>query len=223
MKCPHLAVTIHSEISAKTLTEAANSKRQPVSWQAKHSICPHCKQLVIWLACIEVKVIQGSHRVQGDLLFEFLAWPQSSTRPVPKEVPEGIRRNFAEAVQVLTLSPQSSAALTRRLLQEILRDYANTTKRDLFDQIQEVLDSGHLPSSLADQLHAVRAIGNFAAHPLKSQNTGQIVPVEPNEAEWNLDVLEDVFDFYFVKPAKAQARIAALNAKLAEVGKLQLP
>jgi hypothetical protein len=149
----------------------------------------------------------------------FMSWPQSSERPVATEVPDDIRRDFIEAVRVLPISAQSSAALTRRTLQQILRDYAETTKKDLYDQIQEVLDSGNLPSSLAKQLHAVRVIGNFAAHPLKSQNTGLILPVEPNEAEWNLDVLEDVFDHYFVKPAQTNARLANLNEKLAEAGK----
>ena len=43
--------------------------------------------------------------------------------------------------------------------------------------------------------------------------------VEPGEAEWNLDVLEALFDFYFVQPSILQAKLAALNAKLKEAGK----
>ena len=53
--------------------------------------------------------------------------------------------------------------------------------------------------------------------------TGQIVDVEPGEAEWNLDVLESMFDFYYVEPARIQSRKAALNAKLASAGKPQIP
>jgi len=68
-------------------------------------------------------------------------------------------------------------------------------------------------------LDAVRNIGNFAAHPMKSQSTGEIVPVEPGEAEWNLDVLESLFDFHFVAPAKTKARKDALNKKLKDAGK----
>lgn len=36
---------------------------------------------------------------------------------------------------------------------------------------------------------------------MKSQKTGQIVDVEPGEAEWTLDVLDALFDFYLVQPA----------------------
>jgi hypothetical protein len=49
---------------------------------------------------------------------------------------------------------------------------------------------------------------------MKDTNTGAILPVEPHEAEWNLDVLDGLFDFYYVAPAKAAAKRAALNAKL---------
>jgi hypothetical protein len=33
-------------------------------------------------------------------------------------------------------------------------------------------------------LDAIRTIGNFAAHPIKSTSSGEIVDVEPGEAEW---------------------------------------
>ena len=65
----------------------------------------------------------------------------------------------------------------------------------------------------------MRAIGNFGAHPIKSKHTGEVMPVAPGEAEWNLDVLEALFDFYFVQPALLAAKKAALDKKLAEAGK----
>ena len=76
-----------------------------------------------------------------------------------------------------------------------------------------------LPSDLAANVDAVRHVGNFAAHPMKSQHTGDIVDVEEGEAEWLLDVLEGLFDFYYVAPAQAASKRAALNAKLASLGK----
>lgn len=101
----------------------------------------------------------------------------------------------------------------------MLRDEAKVKHQDLFNEIQELLDRGTLPSHIADSVDAVRNIGNFAAHPIKSQSSGEIVPVEPGEAEWNLDVLESLFDFYFVSPARTKARKDALNKKLSDAGK----
>jgi hypothetical protein len=76
---------------------------------------------------------------------------------------------------------------------------------------------------LSHQLDAIRNVGNFAAHPQKSQSTGEILPVEPHEAEWGLDLLEELFDHYFVKPKRAQERKDALNKKLAAAGKPVIP
>ena len=43
--------------------------------------------------------------------------------------------------------------------------------------------------------------------------------VEPGEAEWNLDVLEALFDSYFVQPETLKTKRASLNKKLREAGK----
>ena len=92
-------------------------------------------------------------------------------------------------------------------------------KGDLTNEIQQIIDSKSLPSHLAESIDAIRNIGNFAAHPLKSTSTGQIVEVEVGEAEWLLDVIEALFDFYFVQPAILKAKREALNLKLSEIGK----
>ena len=66
---------------------------------------------------------------------------------------------------------------------------------------------------------AVRNIGNFAAHPQKSQSSGEIIDVEPGEAEWNLEVLDMLFDHFYTKPELAKKRRAILDAKLKDIGK----
>ena len=39
------------------------------------------------------------------------------------------------------------------------------------------------------------------------------MPVEPGEAEWCLEVIEMLFDFYFVRPADIQKRQRAWEQK----------
>ena len=149
--------------------------------------------------------------------------PGPMSRPVVAEVPEPYRGDFEEACEVLPISPKASAAISRRSLQAILKGEAHTKKKDLYDQIEEIIAAKTLPSHIVDGLHVVRNIGNFAAHTMKSTATGEIVEVEPGEAEWNLDILESLFDFYFVEPAKTAQRKAALNAKLKAAGKPEIP
>jgi len=150
-----------------------------------------------------------------------MAYPKGIARqPLPPEVDDKeVIGNYNESCLVLSDSPKASAALSRRCLQHILREKAKVKKSDLNSEIQEVLDSGKLPSTIADNLDAVRNIGNFAAHPVKSTRSLEIVDVEPHEAEWNLEVLEQLIDFYYIKPALAFKKREELNAKLAEAGK----
>ena len=144
---------------------------------------------------------------------------QLGRSPISPHVPPRIAEDYKEACLVASDSPKASAALSRRILQTILRETAKVKPGDLADEIQQLLDSGKLPSHLAESIDGVRHIGNFAAHPSKSKSTGEIVDVEPGEAEWLLDTLESLFDFYFVQPAKTAEKRAKLNEKLSELGK----
>lgn len=150
----------------------------------------------------------------------YLARPKSASRtPPPKEVPKEFSEDYIEASMVLADSAKASAALSRRCLQHLLREKAGVKPGNLTNEIQEAIDSGQLPSFICDAIDAVRNIGNFAAHPTKSQSSGEVVPVEQGEAEWNLDVLDSLSDFYFVQPEQIKKRRDALNKKLAEAGK----
>jgi hypothetical protein len=57
-------------------------------------------------------------------------------------------------------------------------------------------------------------------HPNEDKATLEIIDIEPHEAEWCLETIEELFEHFYVGPAVAAARKAALNAKLASGGKL---
>ena len=214
MVCPHCLVSIHEDFFAQAI-QRPSYMRDNVNYQnavygkIDHQQCPACHELIVKLDIPKVA--------------SFIAFPKGSTRPIHPDVTDPYRSDFREAALVLTDSPKASAALSRRCLQAILRDKAQTGKKDLNDQIEEVIASGKLPTHIVEGLHAVRNIGNFAAHVTKSTSTGTIIDVEPGEAEWNLEVLEALFDFYFVQPALTAKRRAELNAKLRAAGKPELP
>jgi hypothetical protein len=220
MKCPHCNTGIAEAFSSVTITDHPQVKKEGAEvapralWSAAHMRCPECYEAIIFLNRIITSY--GHH-------LAVLVYPSGKVRPVPVEVVDPYKQDFVEACKVLGDSPKASAALSRRCLQAILRDKAGTKSKDLYDQIEEVINSGKLPSHISEDLHAIRVVGNFAAHLTKSTSTGEIIDVEPGEAEWNLDVLELLFDFYFVQPAISARRKADLNAKLKAAGKPELP
>ncbi len=181
-------------------------------WKIRICTCPSCNKFIIEL--------EKYHTNLNVYTTKSLIRPKSITRaPLDQSVDPKFAEEYQEACIVLSDSPKASAALSRRCLQHLLREKESVTKGNLYDEIQEVLDKKNLPGHLAEGLNAVRIIGNFAAHPIKSDSTGEIVDVEPGEAEWNLDILEGLFDFYFVQPKILQTKRDALNEKLGDVGK----
>jgi Domain of unknown function (DUF4145) len=219
MKCPHCNTGIAEAwalvIAANYPQAATTAGNMPAfRWDIYHQRCPECLDVIIKLVRVQMT---------GVTPLSFMVYPTSRSRPIPTEVVEPYRQDFVEACKVLQDSPKASAALSRRNLQAILRDKAGTKSKDLFDQIEEVIKAGKVPSYISEGLHGVRVIGNFAAHPLKGTNTGEIIEVEDNEAEWNLEILERLFDFYFVQPTIAAKRKEEINKKLKEAGKPEIP
>ena len=220
MKCPHCNFGIYegfveSRIIQRPMetSEDGTFLAHAVAWNVAYQRCPVCHECIILL-----KRVTPSHQ-----LLSFMAYPSSSSRPIPPQVVDPYRQDFSEACKVLACSPKASAALSRRCLQTMLRDKAGTTSKDLTDQIEEVINARKVPAHIAEDLQTMRSIGNFAAYPMKRTTAGVITDVEPGEAEWNLDVLESLFDFFFVQPAAAAKRKANLNKKLKDAGKRELP
>ena len=216
MKCPHCRTDFHDE--AHTIGMGTDAED---SWAIERRVSSACKKIILEFGRVSQQFSAlaskyGGGRVHGGYLFR----PKVAGRgPCPPEVPPPLAQDYTEATLVLADSPKASAALSRRCLQSVLREAAKVKHESLAGEIQQVLDAGHLPSHLAEAVDAIRNIGNFAAHPIKSEHTGEIVAVEPAEAEWNLDVLESLFDFFYVQPALTAAKRARLDAKLGASGK----
>jgi hypothetical protein len=173
------------------------------------SKCPACHRLV---------VLMNANDPETNQYKEIMAWPLGTKRPpVPPEVPQPIREDYLESARVLPFSAKASAALSRRCLQHVLIDAGKTKAGKLEKQIDEVLPN--LPGDIGSNLDYARRIGNFGAHPEKSDITGMIVEVEPGEAEWNLDVLDGLFDHYYARPAREKKKREEFDKKLKQMGK----
>ncbi len=217
MKCPHCLENFHENW---TVLRPTGISDRDAFWTVQYTECPACKRNTFQLL---------QNPKSTSIVNKIMVHPKSFSRsPLSDDVPEKFAEDYKEACLVLADSPKASAALSRRCLQYILREKAEIKKKgktmrikkgNLADEIQQVIDYGSLPTYLSKSLDAVRNIGNFAAHPIKSKSSGEIVKVESGEAEWNLDVLESLFDFYFVQPKILKDRREKLNEKLQESGK----
>ena len=226
MKCAYCQLDFHPQ-TLDTQIGFANSVRLPRP-DAKSDGQVYAKfETIVCSACKGGHVYFKMYRIAEGFFFEDLehrlVYPRGNAAFRPqKEVPTNISIDFLEAGEVLAISPKASAALARRCLQAVLAAHGYNNK-DLVKQVEAVLhesdSSKVLPLAIRDNLDAIRNFGNFSAHPITDKTTLQIVDVEEGEAEWCLEILLDLFEHYYVNPARAAEKRAALSSKLSAAGK----
>jgi hypothetical protein len=221
MRCPNCGLGINFEEQEEytALYSYDDPEKAGLGYELVHGHCPDCGKLIVILK-------EGKHKrseygsslseiTKEEVIFPKVILPKK----LESEIPQNYRDDYMEAYAVLPVSPKASAAISRRLLQHILREEYKIKKGSLDKEIEEFIHLGNVPSHIGEAVDAVRNVGNFAAHPLKDTSTGVVVDVEPGEAEWLLEVIDALFDFTFVQPRKLQERKSRLNAKLAAMGK----
>ena len=172
--------------------------------------CPNCTRTVF--AQVTYREDSGESQLVA-------IYPNKNIKESLNDVPEQIYKDYSEARLILGLSPKASAAICRRLLQTILQDKFQIHERNLVTEIQEFVERSDVPSYLTDAVDAVRQVGNLAAHPSKNQQTGEVVEVEPGEAEWLIEVVASLLDFAYTQPIKLKKRKEELDKKLAAARK----
>ena len=214
--CPHCRVGLNWKAAGgeeKSLGSDADG-----SWTLRKAICPACNRMILYL--INKRTSGGGFESSPSQKTEVkLVHPRTLGYYCPPNVPEEIEQDFREAWLVLNDSPKASAALSRRCLQNILQELAGIKSGNLAAQIEEAIEGGTLPPNITRELHAIRNIGMFAAHPKKSQVTGEIVPVEPRDAQWCLSIVSQILYYFCVALPASEKRVDELNQKLKDVGK----
>lgn len=219
MLCPHCSTAV--KYDHKVTDSFFKSHNPHEDLRLVYSLCPQCQNLVIFLQKGNASD-SFPYGEEFDSTSEELIYPNKSKNIFSNDIPKIFLEDYDEALNILPISPKSSAALTRRLLQSIIREKYNIKEKDLYHEIEKFINLPGIPSHLSEAVDAIRHIGNIAAHPTKNITTGEIVPVEIGEAEWLIEVIEALFDFCFIQPKKLEKRKNELNKKLKSVGKQQM-
>jgi hypothetical protein len=139
-------------------------------------------------------------------------------RPVSPLVPKDMARDFAEAVSILDLSHRMSAVLARRVLADLLEKYAGLDQFSLTTRIEKFTADTSRPRELRENLHHLREIADFSAH---TQTDDQLEPLEIDraEADWTLDMVERLFDYFIVGPDIDRKLREGMDAKVEAAGR----
>lgn len=221
MRCPSCKREFHLQPDAsQNYWVADEDESAKDAFGISVQLCPSCHEmLVIYRSGIGRQHVSGGNLYFDEVNQSRVIYPEEQTFTVSGSVPQSYRNELEEAQAALDYSAKASAALSRRLLQRIFREALDIKKRDLSLEIDSFIESSNAPTYLTDAVDAVRQIGNFASHPIKYTNTGEIVDVAEGEAEWLIEVLVSLCDFVFVQPEKLKKRREELNEKLSALGK----
>lgn len=218
-RCPHCMVTVRFQVLQQRSKQLSVSIeiRKPAPFRFDNNPteparsfyfyrCPNCYDVVVWMAtwrtCMADRSLDRVYPIRSD---HGLA---------PDGTPRHIAKGYEEAARVLPLSPSAAAALARRSLQMILRDVFHVPHGSLKSEIEAAKD--RLPSWAIEGLDNLRVLGNFALHPSKDNLTGDVVEIEPNEAELTVSLVEGLLQNQFSGHAAAVTLAAILSAKKSE-------
>lgn len=179
-----------------------------------------CTKLSLTVSLWEVQRVKDQDHFKKCLETWHLL-PPSSAKPQPDYIPAPIREDYEQACRIRDLSPKASATLARRCLQGVIRDFCGITKGTLDAEIRFLrnqIDEGRAPPGVTaesvDAIDHVRSIGNIGAHMEKDINL--IVDVDPDEAQALIDIIELLFEEWYVARMQRQARLARVEAMTAE-------
>lgn len=180
---------------------------------------PKCKQIVV--QAYEQNVFWSGGMGTGPSQTWFAVPRQASGRqvhPAALASDKDLAELYSEASLILDISPRASAVLSRRVLADLLKKYAGRNEHLLADRIDGFNKDSTHPSGLRDNLHYLRAIGNFAAH-TQEDDQANVVDVDREETQWTLDIVERLFDYFVVTPARDAAIRAEMDKKLDATGR----
>jgi hypothetical protein len=196
MECPHCG----SDFEATPHTFALGID-QNGTWQVSNTRCPTCDRLIVAICSKEGK--------------NYPALPAGVVKArLSEDVPADLAAEYWTASQVLVYSEEASAAISRRLLQRVLTNQAGAGYGGLAEQIARAIASPTMPPYLKEGLETLVKVAGLEAGQPKSYRCDALLPVNEGEAEWLLDILKPLFEFYYVQPARLRRKRYAVEERL---------
>lgn len=221
--CPHCnrAQTVVSERSrGNVLPISLNGLfegRMALSYHAIACSNSDCERLTLTVSLAEYRIRGTSagnvYELTGNnSLFSSRVYPRSEAKPQPDFIPAPLREDYFEACLIKDDSPKASATLARRCLQGMIRDFAGIQRPTLIqeiDALRKALDEDKAPRGVTPEtieaIDHVRRLGNIGAHMEKDINL--VVPVDPGEAQALIELIELLFDEWYVAQHTRQERL----------------
>jgi hypothetical protein len=217
--CPHCqrpqVVTYQNYFSRSSSIENPPGQFGPASYRTISVTCQNneCGKMTLSVTLHQrINNADGTNSL-GEKIIEWSLIPESIAKHQPDYIPKAIIEDYTEACRIKDLSPKASATLARRCLQGMIRDFCGISKPRLIDEIRELrtqINESRAPRGVThesvDAIDAVREVGNIGAHMEKKVDL--IVEIDDDEAQVLIDLIETLFDDWYVEREKRRQRFA---------------
>lgn len=222
-RCPYCGTNTFvtkESISESTIQVNTRSKRGHVGLRVESVACANsdCRELSINVQFGDVALQRSTTgtylQMQLDR-FERALLPEARLVTLPTDVPEEIAITYREAVLVAEVSGRASAAMARRCLQGIVRDFfniPNNKRGNLGAELSYVRSS--IDPELWEAIQAVRGVGDIGAH--MDQNVDHIIDITHDEAKLLIGLIETLFKEWYEARGTRRTATAALRELLGD-------
>ncbi len=174
----------------------------------KFVVCPdpQCRKFSLSVSLHGLET-SGNRSYTGKLLKTWGLIPPSRARTFPVDLPLAVLENYQEACFAIEFSQKVAAALARRCLSEMLRDFWEVQPGSLSDEFRQV--KGTVDPLTWEAIESIRKSGTIGT---RMENIGtEILDTDPGEAELLIGLIETLIQDWYVSREERRKRLAKIK------------
>ena len=174
----------------------------------KFVVCPNpkCRKFSLSASLHGLEIV-GNRSYTGKHLKSWSLVPPSRARSFMVDLPQHILEDYQEACLALEVSPKVAAALARRCLSEMLRDFWHVQHGRLGDEFRQV--KGTVDPLTWETIDSVRKSGMIGAR--MEIEGAEILETEPGEAKLLIGLVETLIEDWYVGREDRRKRLQEIR------------
>ena len=194
----------HASFADLSIENADGPRRLVV----KFVVCPNprCRKFSL-SASLHSLETSGNRSYTGKHLKTWALIPPSRARSFPIALPPRVLEDYHEACLTLESSPKVAAALSRRCLSEMLRDFWRVQPGRLGDEFRQV--KGAADPLTWEAIESVRRSGMLGAR--MDSEGAEIHDTEPGEAKMLIGLIETLIEDWYVGREERRKRLEGIR------------
>jgi hypothetical protein len=174
----------------------------------KFVVCPNpkCRKFSL-TASLHGREVVGARVYTGKHLTSWNLVPPSRARSFPVALPPVVLEDYEEACLTLELSPKASAALSRRCISSMLRDYWRVQPGGLNDELRQI--KGTVDPLTWDAIESVRKSGLIGAR--MEAEGAEVQDTDPGEAQLLIGLIETLVQDWYIAREERRKRLQKIR------------